>query len=255
MINTGGGIMLIFPTMELQGGRCVSLEKGRLEEPMVWHVDPVQTARGFAEAGASWMHLTDFDAVDGHSGNAALIEEIIRRAEIPVQLGGGMRSREAVEHWIDKGAGRIVIGTLAARDPHLVRELAKLYPDQIVLAIDIWHGQVMTDGWRNASAWTPEGFIEAFGDTPFAGILITDIESDLDGVEAQLGLISGLAAQARTPVIASGVVHSLDDVARLTYVHNIAGALVGRALFRKTVDLRKALKIAQPGPEPVAEFQ
>lgn len=247
--------MLIFPTMELQGGRCVTLAKGRLDEPMIWHVDPVETAHGFAEAGASWMHLTDFDAVEGRGDNAALVEEIIRSAGIPVQLGGGFHSRERVEHWIDKGAGRIVVGTLAARDPQLVRELAKFHPDQIVLAVDVWRGKVMTDGWRTSSAWAPEAFVEAFGEAPFAGIIITDIENELDEVEAELGLIASLAAQARAPVIASGVVRSVDDIARLTYIPNIAGALVGRALFRKTVDLSEALRIAQPGPEPVAEFQ
>ncbi|WP_424984337.1 HisA/HisF-related TIM barrel protein [Microbulbifer sp. S227A] len=247
--------MLIFPTMELQGGRCVTLAKGRLDEPMIWHVDPVETAHGFAEAGASWMHLTDFDAVEGRGDNAALVEEIIRSAGIPVQLGGGFHSRERVEHWIDKGAGRIVVGTLAARDPQLLRELAKFHPDQIVLAVDVWRGKVMTDGWRTSSAWAPEAFVEAFGEAPFAGIIITDIENELDEVEAELGLIASLAAQARAPVIASGVVRSVDDIARLTYIPNIAGALVGRALFRKTVDLSEALRIAQPGPEPVAEFQ
>lgn len=255
MTNIGGKVMLIYPTMELQGGRCVTLAKGRLDEPLIWHVDPVETAHGFAAAGASWMHLTDFDAVEGRNDNAELVHEIIRSAGIPVQLGGGFHSREMVEHWIDKGAGRIVIGTLAARDPQLARELAKFHPDQIVLAVDVWRGQVMTEGWRSASAWTPEAFIDAFGDAPFAGIIITDIESDMDEVEAQLGLIAGLAAHARSPVIASGVVRSVDDIARLTYVPNIAGALVGRALFRKSVDLGEALRIAQPGPEPVAEFQ
>ncbi|MEY8828050.1 HisA/HisF-related TIM barrel protein [Sedimentitalea sp. XS_ASV28] len=247
--------MLIYPTMELQGGRCVTLAKGRLNEPMVWHVDPVETAHDFAKAGASWMHLTDFDAIEGRGDNAELVEEIIRTVGIPVQLGGGMHSRERVEHWIDKGAGRIVVGSLAARDPQLVGELARFHPDQIVLAVDVWRGQVMTDGWRTASAWAPESFIEAFGDAPFAGIVITDIENELDEVEAQLGLISSLASHARAPVIASGVVRSVDDIARLTYVQNIAGALVGRALFRKSVDLSEALKIAQPGPEPVAAFR
>ncbi|SFT44607.1 1-(5-phosphoribosyl)-5-[(5-phosphoribosylamino)methylideneamino]imidazole-4-carboxamide isomerase [Sedimentitalea nanhaiensis] len=247
--------MLIYPTIEIQHGRCVSLEKGHLDNATIWHVDPVETARGFAAAGAEWMHLTDFDAVVGSDENRDLVEEIIRTVGIPVQLGGGVRSRDTAEQWIDKGAGRIVIGTLASQSPDAVRELAKYHPDQIVLAVDVWRGQVMTEGWRSASALKPEDYIAAFADVPLAGIIITDVDSDVDEVEAQLGLIAGLAAQARSPVIASGVVRSTDDIARLTYIPNIAGALVGRALFRKSVDLSQALAIAQPGPEPVAEFQ
>jgi phosphoribosylformimino-5-aminoimidazole carboxamide ribotide isomerase len=241
--------------MEIQNGRCVTLEKGRLDEPQIWHVDPVETARGFAAAGAEWMHLTDFNAIEGDSQNEALITDIIRGAGIPVQLGGGMRSREQVEQWIDRGAGRIVIGTLAARDPQLVQELAKHHPDQIVLAVDVYQGQVMTDGWRKAGAIAPADFIAAFESAPLAGIIVTDIDSDMSDLEAQLGLISGLAETSRTPVIASGVVRTADDISRLKYIYNIAGALVGRALFRKTITVEDALALAQPQPEPVAEFQ
>lgn len=247
--------MMIYPTMEIQNGRCVTLEKGRLDEPQIWHVDPVETAKGFAAAGAEWMHVTDFNAIEGDYRNEELIAEIIRAAGIPVQLGGGMRTREHVEHWIDRGAGRIVISTLAARDPHLVKDLINHHPDQIVLAVDVFEGQVMTDGWRKAGAISPEDFIAAFDDTPLAGILVTDIDSDMTDVEAQLGLISGLASKARAPVIASGVVRSSDDISRLKYVYNISGALVGRALFRKTLSVQEALAVARPEPEPVAEFQ
>jgi phosphoribosylformimino-5-aminoimidazole carboxamide ribotide isomerase len=246
--------MLIYPTIELQGGHCVTLDKGRLEAAMVWHVDPIETAKEFAADGAEWLHVTDFDAVEGRSDNAELVEKIIRSAGIPVQLGGGMRSRDAVERWIDKGAGRIVIGTLAAREPELVRELAIHHPDQIVLAVDVWQGQVMTDGWRSVSAFSPERFIDAFGDAPFAGIIITDIDSDIEEFDAQLALIAGLAKGANAPVIASGVVQKLDDIARLKYIPNIAGVLLGRALFRKSIDLPEALATARPEPEPVAEL-
>ncbi|MEY8840829.1 HisA/HisF-related TIM barrel protein, partial [Cribrihabitans sp. XS_ASV171] len=168
---------------------------------------------------------------------------------------GGMRSRDAVERWIDKGAGRIVVGTLAARDPGLVKQLAKYYPDQIVLSVDVWQGHVMTEGWRTHSAFTPEGFIREFADLPLAAIVVTDIDSDMEDVEAQLGLIAGLAAESRTPVIASGVVRTVDDISRLAYIPNISGALVGRALFRKSVDLAQALEMVRPAGEPVADFQ
>lgn len=247
--------MIIYPTIELQGGRCVSLKRGRLNEPMIWHVDPVDTARSFAAAGAEWMHVTDFDGVIGGSENNELLEEIIRAAGIPVQIGGGFRTRDSVERWIDKGAGRIVIGTLATQDPELVKDLARSYPDQIVLAVDVWQGRVMTEGWRHASAFTPEAFIAAFDGTPLAGVLITDIDSNMEEVEAQLGMVSALAAEVRAPVIVSGVVNTVDDIARAKYIPNIAGLIIGRALFKKDVDLAEALDVAQPRPEPVAEFQ
>lgn len=247
--------MIIYPTIELQQGRCVSLKRGRLNEPTIWHVDPIEVARSFKEAGAEWMHVTDFDGVVGGSANNHLLEEIIRTAGIPVQLGGGFRTRDSVERWIDKGAGRIVIGTLASQDPELVKELARSYPDQIVLAVDVWQGKVMTEGWQTASAFTPEGFISAFDSTPLAGVIITDIDSDMEEVEAQLGIVSALAAHVRVPVVVRGVVNTVDDIARAKYIPNISGVLVSRALFSRDVDLAEALAVAQPRPEPVAEFQ
>ncbi|MBO9479307.1 1-(5-phosphoribosyl)-5-[(5-phosphoribosylamino)methylideneamino] imidazole-4-carboxamide isomerase [Shimia sp. R11_0] len=246
--------MMIFPTMELLNGRCVTLNKGNLEDPMLWHVDPVETAKGFAVAGAEWMHLTDFNALQGDNSNEALVEEIIRTVGIPVQLGGGIRSRERAEYWIEKGAARVVVGTMAAYDPQAVRDMAHAYPDQVVLAVDVWEGQVMTEGWRQSGAFEPAAFVAAFEDAPFAAIKVTDIASDMSDLDAQLGLISGIAESAKAPVIASGVVRNVDDISRLKYVRNIAGALVGRALFRKTATLEEILATAQPEPEAVADF-
>ncbi|MTJ03486.1 MAG: 1-(5-phosphoribosyl)-5-[(5-phosphoribosylamino)methylideneamino] imidazole-4-carboxamide isomerase [Sediminimonas qiaohouensis] len=247
--------MIIYPTIELKDGKCVSLTRGRLAEPEIWHIDPVETAHGFAEAGAQWMHVTDLDALAGEGDNNELIEEIIRTAGIPVQLGGGFRSRDRVEQWIDKGAGRIVVGTMAAHEPDLLRELAKYYPDQIVLAVDIYQDHVMTDGWRTASAFTPEDFVRAFDGAPLAGVIVTDIDADIAEQDGRLGVISGLAAHTRHPVIARGTVRSTDDVARLKYIPNISGTLIGRALMARDVDLAEALAVARPEPEPTATFQ
>ena len=247
--------MIIYPTLEILNGKCVSLTRGRLEEPVIWHVDPVETAQHFAAAGAEWMHVTDMNALMGDGDNDDLIEEIVRAARIPVQLGGGFRARERVEHWIDRGAGRVVIGTMAAHDPDLVKELAKRHPDQIVLAIDIFQGQMMTDGWRSYSAFSPETFLEAFDTTPLAGVIVTDIDADIEDQDAHLGTISGLSAKTRHQVIARGTVRTADDVARLKYVQNISGTLIGRALLSKDVDLAEALDVARPQPELTAEFQ
>lgn len=247
--------MIIYPTLEIWNGKCVSLTRGRIAEPVIWHVDPVDTARGFAAAGAEWMHLTDINALAGDGNNADLLEEIIRSAGIPVQLGGGFRSRDMVEHWIDLGAGRIVIGTMASHEPQLLHELAKRHPDQIVLAIDIFQGSVMTEGWQRPSAFSPEKYLESFEDSPLAGVIFTDIDADIEESDGSLGVITGLAAKTRHPVIARGTVSSADDVSRLRYVPNISGALIGRALLSKDVDLGEALALAQAAREPTAEFK
>lgn len=247
--------MIIYPTLELHNGKCVSLTRGRIDEPVIWHVDPVETARGFARAGASWMHVTDINWLVGDGSNAELVEEIIRTAGIPVQLGGGFRAREQVEKWIDKGAGRIVIGSMAAHEPELLKELAKWHPDQIVLAVDVFEGSVMTEGWRTRSAFDPETYIKAFEKAPLAGIIVTDIDADIEATDGSIGVISGLAAATRHPVIARGTVRSVDDVARLKYVPNISGTLIGRALLSKDVDLEQALALAAAEREPVAHFK
>lgn len=247
--------MIIYPTIELKDGTCVSLTRGRLQDPEIWHVDPVETAHAFAQAGASWMHVTDINALAGDGDNNELIEEIIRTVGIPVQVGGGFRSRDRIEQWIDKGAGRVVVGTMAVHDPDLLRELTKYHPDQIVLAVDIYQDQVMTDGWRTPCAFTPEDFVRAFEAAPLAGIIVTDIDADIEEQDGRLGVISGVAGHTRHPVIARGTVRNTDDVARLKYVPNISGTLIGRALMSRDVDLAEALAVAQAAPEPTATFE
>lgn len=244
-----GAAMRIYPTLEIHDRKCVSLVRGRVDEPTIWHVDPVETARGFAEAGAEWMHVTDIDGLLGGAVNNDLLEEIIRAAGIPVQMGGGFRSREVIETWIGKGAGRVVVSTMAARDPDAVKELAKYHPDQIVLAVDVYQGAMMTEGWRKKGALQPEAFVRAFDAAPLAGIIVTDIDADIEDAEASLEVISGLAAVTPHPVIARGVVRTAADLARLAEIPNISGALIGRALLSRDVDLAEAIEAARPsGP-------
>ncbi len=246
--------MILYPTIELMKGRAVSLRRGRIGEPMSWDVDPVETAQGFAEAGASWMHVTDFDAMFGDEANRELVREIILRAGIPVQVSGGFRTEARIREFFDMGAARIVMGTVAVRHPGWVRKMAKYHPDQIVLSVDVWKGQVMADAWQETCVIAPDALIEEFAETPLAAVKITDIDNDIDATEASLGVISGLAVHANAPVIASGLIHTLDDVARLKHVPNIGGALIGRALVNAAVDLKAALAEAETAPEPRAEF-
>ena len=248
--------MIFFPAIDLKDGQCVRLYQGDMDKATVFSDDPAAQAKAFQDAGCEWVHLVDLNgAFEGKPVNGAAVNGILDALDIPVQLGGGFRSRERVEKWIDKGAGRIVVGTMAAHDPDLLNELAKFHPDQIVMAVDVYQGSVMTEGWQSQSAFDPAGFIGAYDASPLAGIIVTDIDADIADRDASLGVITRLAAETRHPVIARGTVRSTDDVARLKYVHNIAGALIGRALLSRDVDLAEALDVARPVPEPTAEFQ
>lgn len=246
--------MIITPCIELQNGRCVSLHRGRLDEPHVWHVDPVETARNFADAGAEWVHVTDFDAIAGDQRNTDLIQDIIRHSGASIQLGGGFRTLHRMTEWIDRGASRIVIGTLAVIAPDMVKQAAKMYPDQIVIAVDVFEGKIMSDGWRTPSAITPEAFIKTFDKDPLAAIIVTDIDADIEEADDSLALVTQLAGIATAPVLARGQSRTLDDLSRLKYVPHVAGAIIGRSLFDHSIELNAAMALANQAPEEVAPF-
>ena len=246
--------MILYPTSELQNGRCVSLRRGRIDEAEIWHVDPLEMAQKFAAAGANIMQITDFDALASDGRNEALIQRILREVPISVQLAGGIRTRERAEFWLEQGVAKVVIGTAATINPDMVLETARFHPDAVVLAVDVQDGRVKAQGWRETTAFAPEDFIAYFKSAPLAGITITDIASDIGDGDGSLGVISALAAACRHQVIASGIVRSLDDISRLKYVGNVHGALVGRALFNRAVDLAEALAVAAAPIEPTAAF-
>lgn len=246
--------MIIYPYIALKGGRCVKLLRGRIDEPVVYDVDPLQTAIGFARDGAEWIHVVDLDAVTGSGSNEELIREIIHKTEAPVQIGGGICSEEQVRRWSDAGAGRMVIGTAAVTAPQMVRELSYAYPDQIVISVDVWQGHVMIRGWLEQTAYTATDFVHWFDGWPLSQIIVTDIDRDLELPESSMALVTKVASETATPVIASGLARSLDDIAELKYLYNISGCIVGRALYEGAFTLGEALEVAKPTPEPIAEF-
>ncbi|KUF11815.1 HisA/HisF-related TIM barrel protein [Pseudoponticoccus marisrubri] len=246
--------MQVIPTIELLNGRCVTLRGGDFDAPTLWHVDPVATARGFVAAGATRLQVTDLDAMQGRHDNDALITEIIRAVGVPVQVAGGIRARERAEFWIAQGAAQVVVGSLAVTAPDMVRALAKYRPDMVLLNFDIRDGWLAPIGRQMDTVLDPSAVLESFAQAPLAGVIVTDHDADAAGVEKHLGVITGLAAQTRHLVFASGLVDTLDDFSRLRYVPNIAGAIVGRALMRKTFTLEQALDVARPQPEETAEF-
>jgi phosphoribosylformimino-5-aminoimidazole carboxamide ribotide isomerase len=246
--------MIIYPCIALRGGRCVNLVRGRIDEPVTYDADPLETAKSFARAGAEWLHVVDLDAVAGSGSNGELIRQIIRQANAPVQVSGGIRSAECVREWFGAGAGRMVFGTAAVRAPRMVKELSYAYPDQIAVAIDVWQGNVMIDGWRESTAFGAIDFVKQFAGWPLSQIIFTDIDRDLELQGSSLALITKLASETATPVIASGFARSLDDISALKYLYNISGAVVGRALFEGAFTLEEALAVANPSPEPIAEI-
>ncbi len=246
--------MIVYPDIELQNGRCVNLVRGQQSDPVIYQIDPLEAALDCVSKGAEWLHVVDLDAVFRTGDNTDLIKEIILKAGCSVQVAGAVCTIEAVRAWIDAGAGRVVIATAAVKDPCFVIAAANAYPDQIVVSIDARDGKVAIDGWRETTAFTPIEFAGQFEDAPLAAFIFTDIDRDADAPESSMAQTAELAANVRTPVIASGVVKSMDDISTLNYLPNIAGAITGRALFGGVVDLAEAVQITTSYDGPIAQF-
>jgi phosphoribosylformimino-5-aminoimidazole carboxamide ribotide isomerase len=169
-------------------------------------------------------------------------------------VAGGIRTAERAEYWIDKGAGRVVFGTAAVSQPTMVKHVAQMHADQIVVAVDIYQGKLLTDGWRKESMYEPQDFMHSFADVPLAAFLVTDVGADKAEIEVGASEIAALVSSTRQSVIGSGLVRTIDDISVLKYAGHCDGVLVGRALFNKTVDLSEALRVAAPQKERTAAF-
>jgi phosphoribosylformimino-5-aminoimidazole carboxamide ribotide isomerase len=246
--------MIIYPDLELRKGRLVNLRRNRIDSPVIYDVDPVQAARALAADGAEWLHVVDLDAVFNDGDNTELIKEIIRKASCPVQVGGAIRSMEKVHGWMEAGAGRVVIATAAVKYPHFVKAAATAYPGCVVVSIDARGGHVAIEGWTEETTFTPIEFAHQFEGAGLAAIIFTDIDRDEDHPASSIAHTTALAAKVRIPVIASGVVKTLDDISTLVYLPNITGVITSRALFGGAFTFREANAIAMGQREPVAHL-
>jgi phosphoribosylformimino-5-aminoimidazole carboxamide ribotide isomerase len=247
--------MIIYPDLELRKGRLVNLVRNRIDSPLIYDVDPIQAARDLAAQGAEWLHVVDLDAVFNDGENTAMIKDLIRKVSCPVQVGGAIRSMEKVHSWMEAGAGRVVIATAAVKYPHLVKAAATAYPDSVVVSIDARGGHVAIEGWTEATTFTPLEFARHFENIGLAAIIFTDIDRDEDHPESSMAHTTDLAAKIRVPVIASGVVKTLDDISTLSYLPNIAGVITSRALFGGAFSFREAHAIATAAHGPTAQLQ
>jgi phosphoribosylformimino-5-aminoimidazole carboxamide ribotide isomerase len=238
--------MILFPAIDLKDGQCVRLELGDMEQATVYNDDPGAQARTFEEQGFEYLHIVDLNgAFEGKPVNGAAVESILANISIPAQLGGGIRDLETIGMWLEKGISRVILGTVAVRDPALVIEACKKFPGQVAVGIDARDGRVAIEGWDELSEMTAIDLARKFEDAGVAAIIYTDISRD--GVLKGLNFEStrALADAVDIPVIASGGLASIDDIEELTKLENarLEGAITGRALYDGRLDAEEALEL------------
>jgi phosphoribosylformimino-5-aminoimidazole carboxamide ribotide isomerase len=245
--------MILFPAIDLKDGQCVRLRQGEMAQATVFNADPAAQARAFEEQGFEWLHVVDLNgAFAGKPVNAQAVEAILAKVHIPVQLGGGIRDLDTIVAWLGKGIDRVILGTAAVRDPHLVREAARDFPGCIAVGVDARDGKVAIEGWAKASEMTALDLARRFEDEGVSAIIHTDIARD--GVMEGLNLdaTAELARAVTIPVIASGGLAGLEDVRRLLQPRYamLEGAITGRALYDGRLDSREALALIAPSDRP-----
>lgn len=244
--------MILFPAIDLKDGQCVRLKLGDMDEATVYNTDPAAQARAFEEQGFSWLHVVDLNgAFAGYSVNGAAVEAIINSTSNPVQLGGGIRTLAQIETWLEKGLARVILGTVAVRDPDLVRQACRRFPGKIAVGIDAKGGKVAVEGWAEASNLGVSELAQQFEGAGVAAIIYTDIDRDgvLTGINWESTL--ALADTVSIPVIASGGLASMADILRMTMpdAARLEGAISGRALYDGRIDPEAALTLLQDAKE------
>lgn len=232
--------MKILPAIDLLGGKAVRLHQGRYDMATVYSDDPPAVAKQFREH-TDLVHVVD---LEGSREGRPMQNDVIKRIGGPIQVGGGVRSREAFEAYLELGAKRVVLGTAAVRNRALVRELATAYPNVLVLAVDAKDGYVATDGWTNVTKHKAVELVTDLVDFPLAAVLYTDIGRDGTGFGPNVIATAELAAASPFPVIASGGVATKKHLQELASLENVESAIVGRALYDGSLSLYDAIRAA-----------
>jgi phosphoribosylformimino-5-aminoimidazole carboxamide ribotide isomerase len=238
--------LTLYPAIDLKDGNCVRLVQGEMSAATLFNDNPAAQAASFVEAGCKWLHVVDLNgAFVGRPVNSSAVAAILGVTPVPVQLGGGIRDLSTIEFWLSAGVARVILGTVAVKNPALVQKACTLFPGRIAVGIDARAGFVAVEGWAETSELSALELALRFEDAGVAAIIYTDIERDgkLGGVNVEA--TAELAAKLSTPVIASGGVGSLDDLARLKphEADGIEGVICGRALYDGRVMLTDALAL------------
>ncbi|MEM7441973.1 MAG: 1-(5-phosphoribosyl)-5-[(5-phosphoribosylamino)methylideneamino]imidazole-4-carboxamide isomerase [Pseudomonadota bacterium] len=238
--------MILFPAIDLKDGACVRLVRGEMDDATVFNTDPADQARQFRDQGFSWIHVVDLNgAFSGKPVNGSAVESILAAVDVPVQLGGGIRTLERIDTWLQRGISRVVLGTVAVKNPALIREACVAFPGRIAVGIDARDGFVAVEGWAETSTMKALDLALAFEDCGVAAIIYTDIDRDGAMVGANVEATAALASAVSTPIIASGGVSSLDDLRALKdqEASGIAGVISGRAIYDGRIDPAEALRL------------
>jgi phosphoribosylformimino-5-aminoimidazole carboxamide ribotide isomerase len=238
--------MILYPAIDLKDGVCVRLLRGDMSAVTIYNQDPAEQAAQFAASGFTWLHLVDLNgAVEGKPVNAKAVEAIIATTKLPIQLGGGIRTIGTIEDWLSRGVQRVVLGTAAVRNPSLVKEACAKFPGRVAVSIDSREGLVAVEGWRETSTMRTLDLALDMEQAGVAAIVFTDINRDgaMGGINLEATV--DLAFALTTPVIASGGVSSVEDIAAIKAEEQsgIAGVICGRALYDGRVDPAAALAI------------
>jgi len=238
--------LILFPAIDLKDGVCVRLEQGDMGRATVFNRDAAAQATGFEAEGFEYLHVVDLDgAFAGRPVNAQAIERILESVPLPMQLGGGIRDRATIATWLEKGVDRVIIGTAAVKDPDLVKQAARDWPNRIAVGLDARDGRVAVQGWAETSDLSALEIALRFEDAGVAAIIHTDISRDglLKGLN--LDATVSLADAITVPVIASGGLASMNDIRELLEprAKKLAGAIAGRALYDGRLNASEALRL------------
>jgi phosphoribosylformimino-5-aminoimidazole carboxamide ribotide isomerase len=230
----------IWPAIDLRGGKCVRLQQGDYGRETVFGEDPAAIARHWVEQGAECLHLVDLDgARDGYPANLASVRAILGAVDVPCELGGGIRTEEAIDELLDAGLARLVIGTLALKEPEWFRRMCRKFPGKLVLGIDARDGRVATQGWLETSEVAAVDLARQFEGEPLAAVVYTDIATDGMLAGPNVAEMARMQAAVELPVVASGGITTAEDVARLAAA-GMAGSIIGRALYEGRLTLADA---------------
>ena len=236
----------IIPAIDLLEGKCVRLLQGNYSEVTEFNSNPIEQALTWQAMGANRIHLVDLDgAKTGKPGNNEAIISINENLQIPIQIGGGIRTIKRAEELIAIGIGRVILGTIAIEEPRIVQSLAEKHPGKIVVGLDVKEGKVATRGWTNQSDIDSSELVKRFSETELAAIICTDISTDGTLKGPNLDFLQEIASVSNIPVIASGGIGSIADILSLLPLNEfgVSGVIIGRALYDNKVDLLEAIKV------------